>query len=92
MEPPVHIAYPPDGARIELSTGEAAQGATNSFDALALKAEGGKLPLTWLVNGLPIDADKVRRRIFWTPTESGFVRFGVLDALGRGDSVLVRIE
>jgi penicillin-binding protein 1C len=93
MEPPVHIAYPPDGARIALSHGGTEGSSANAdFDPIVLKAEGGKLPLTWLVNGLPIDADKVRRQIFWQPQEGGFIRFGVLDALGRGDSVLVKID
>ena len=42
------IAYPPDGARVDL-------GLSGGADAsLALKAQGGVLPFTWMVNGLPV--------------------------------------
>ncbi len=44
----LRIAYPPDGARIDLGAQEGAPA------GLALKALGGTLPLTWLVGGLPV--------------------------------------
>lgn len=87
LNPPVKISFPHNGSQLLLSTHE--QG---HFDFLAIKAEGGKLPLTWMINGAPIKANKARRRTFWKPSEKGFVRLGVLDALGRADSVLVRVE
>jgi penicillin-binding protein 1C len=90
LYPPVKIAFPPDGSRLPLGheNGEGKQ----FFDPLAIKAEGGKLPLTWMINGAPLKGARPRRRLFWLPHEKGFVRLGVLDALGRSDSVLVRIE
>ncbi len=87
LNPPVKIAFPHDGSQLALSLTQKGQ-----FETLALKAEGGKLPLTWMINGAPIEANRARRRTFWKPREKGFVRLGVLDALGRADSVMVRIE
>jgi penicillin-binding protein 1C len=87
LNPPVKIAFPLDGSHLALSGGE-----KGTFETLALKAEGGKLPLTWMIDGAPIKANKARRRTFWKPEGKGFVRLSVLDALGRSDSVLVRIE
>ncbi|MET7245940.1 penicillin-binding protein 1C [Methylobacterium sp. EM32] len=81
----LRIAYPPDGARIDL-------GALDGAPAgLALKALGGTLPLTWLVGGLPV-TESDRRQAEWQPDGAGFVRISVLDATGASDSVMVRIE
>lgn len=81
----LRIAYPPDGARIDLGAQEGAPA------GLALKALGGTLPLTWLVGGLPV-TESDRRQAEWQPDGAGFVRISVLDAAGASDSVLVRIE
>ncbi|TXN46194.1 penicillin-binding protein 1C [Methylobacterium sp. WL119] len=87
---PLKIAYPPDGARIDLGLqdhpGEAAQQAR-----LALKALGGVPPLTWMVGGRPV-ADSPRRQSEWVPDGAGFARISVLDATGASDSVVVRLE
>ncbi|WP_238189971.1 penicillin-binding protein 1C [Methylobacterium frigidaeris] len=81
----LRIAYPPDGARIDL-------GAAEGLPAgLALKALGGTLPLIWLVGGLPV-TESDRRQAEWQPDGAGFVRISVLDATGASDSVMVRIE
>lgn len=81
----LRIAYPPDGARIDLGAQEGAPA------GLALKALGGTLPLTWLVGGLPV-TESDRRQAEWQPDGAGFVRISVLDAAGASDSVMVRIE
>ncbi|WP_246775785.1 penicillin-binding protein 1C [Methylobacterium aquaticum] len=81
----LRIAYPPDGARIDLGAQEGVPA------GLALKALGGTLPLTWLVGGLPV-TESDRRQAEWQPDGAGFVRISVLDAAGASDSVLVRIE
>jgi penicillin-binding protein 1C len=85
--PPVHIAFPPDRAELELE--EAGDG--NALP-VALKAEGGVLPLTWLVNGAPIDAARHRREAFWQPIGKGFVQLSVIDAEGNVDRVTVRLR
>ncbi|WP_348645187.1 penicillin-binding protein 1C [Methylobacterium sp. BTF04] len=80
------IAYPPDGARIDLGLAE-----SGPSTSLALKALGGVPPLTWMVDGLPV-AGSARRQSEWRPEGAGFARISVMDASGASDSVLVRIE
>ncbi|GJD49815.1 Penicillin-binding protein 1C [Methylobacterium crusticola] len=81
----LRIAYPPDGARVDLGAAEGPPA------GLALKALGGTLPLIWLVDGLPV-AEAERRQAEWQPDGAGFVRISVMDAAGTSDSVVVRIE
>ncbi len=82
---PLKIAYPPDGARVDLGLSEGAQA------RLALKALGGQPPLTWMVDGLPV-AEAMRRQAEWSPEGAGFARISVMDAAGASDSVVVRLE
>ena len=87
--PPLKIAYPPDGARIDLGLTQRGAG---EAAPLALKAQGGAPPLTWLVNGKPVGAADIRRQSSWTPDGVGFARVSVMDASGMTDSVSVRLE
>ncbi|MCJ2045448.1 penicillin-binding protein 1C [Methylobacterium sp. J-078] len=82
------IAYPPDGARIDLGLSEPEPAPPAS---LALKALGGVPPLTWMVDGLPV-AGGARRQSAWAPEGAGFARISVMDATGASDSVVVRLE
>ena len=84
LEPPVSIAFPPDKSQIETATG--------APDQIVLKADGGALPLTWLVDGTPLDTDPTRRDVEWQPLGRGFVRISVIDANGRTDRVEVRLK
>lgn len=81
------IAYPPDGARVDLGLAEGVGDAV-----LALKALGGATPLTWFVNGAPIDGPDARRESVWRPDGAGFARVSVIDAKGATDSVMVRLQ
>jgi penicillin-binding protein 1C len=81
------IAFPPDGARIDLGL---KAGARNSV--LALKALGGAPPFTWFVNGDPVSAADLRRQAAWKPDGAGFARVSVIDAKGASDAVVVRLE
>ncbi|MDO8877780.1 MAG: penicillin-binding protein 1C [Pseudolabrys sp.] len=83
-EPP-RIMFPPDGARLELTAGRAA-------DLVAVKIAGGTGPLTLMVNGVPLPASGGRRSLFFQPDGPGFVRLTVMDARGAADSVLVRLQ
>jgi penicillin-binding protein 1C len=85
---PLKIAYPPDGARVDLGLTKPGE----SLAALALKAQGGVLPLTWIVNGTPLGSADIRRQSAWTPDGAGFARVSVIDAKGASDSVLIRLE
>jgi penicillin-binding protein 1C len=83
---PLHIAFPPNGARVDLGLAHA------DANALALKAQGGVPPLTWIVNGAPLGLPDFRRQANWNPDGSGFARVSVIDAKGATDSVTVRVE
>jgi len=82
----VKIAYPPDGARIDLGLAEGAHA------RLSLKALGGATPLIWFVNGEPIAERDAGRQAAWTPDGAGFARVSVMDATGAVDSVRIRLE
>jgi penicillin-binding protein 1C len=88
-DPPVHIAFPPDRAELEL---ELANESDGTRAPVAFKAEGGVLPLTWLVNGAPVEAQPHRREVFWTPSGEGFVQLSVIDARGQVDRITVRMR
>jgi penicillin-binding protein 1C len=83
-EPP-RIMFPPDGARLEVAAGRTA-------DPVALKIAGGTMPLTVMVNGVPLPATGGRRNLTFQPDGPGFVRLTVMDARGAADSVMVRVQ
>ncbi|MBA2126469.1 penicillin-binding protein 1C [Hyphomicrobium methylovorum] len=84
LEPPVLISFPPDQSEIEA--------AEHSEDPLVLKADGGALPLTWLIDGVPIASDAHSREADWQPGGAGFAKLTVIDANGRTDRVSVRLR
>jgi penicillin-binding protein 1C len=86
-EPQLRIMFPPNGARLELANDEAGQP-----DPIPIKVSGGATPLTVLVNGLPLADASARRTLFFQPGGPGFVRLTVMDARGRSDSVMVRLQ
>jgi penicillin-binding protein 1C len=79
---PPAIAFPPDGARIELGSGP----------SLSLKVNGGTPPFTWLADGIPIAAKEFRRDTFWEMAAKGFARLSVIDAKGKTATARVRVE
>ena len=81
------IAFPPDGARIDLGLS-----AGRRDVPLALKALGGAPPFAWFVNGEPVGRADQRRQSAWRPDGAGFARFSVVDGKGASDSVVVRLE
>ena len=82
LEPRVLISFPPDRAEVE----------TEEDSPVLFKANGGVLPLTWLVDGAPITSDPRTRQVVWQPTGPGFVKLSVIDAKGRVDRVTVRMK
>jgi penicillin-binding protein 1C len=79
---PPQILFPPDGAMIDAREGT----------GVALKAEGGNGPLTWLVDGAPLRVEHFAADTFWQPTGTGFARIAVIDADGRSAAVRVRVK
>ena len=56
-----------------------------------LKISGGVEPLTVLVNGVPQERSS-GRVVFFAPEGPGFTRLTVVDAKGKADSVMVRLQ
>jgi len=88
----LRIAFPPEGAEIDLGLTKPSAQKSSPDARLNLKAEGGVLPLRWIVNGLPLGELDMRRQAAWIPDGAGFARVSVVDAKGATDSVLVRLE
>ena len=80
----IEIAFPPDRAELDI--------ADRTGEPLILKARGGALPLTWLVDGKPIDSPAHRRSAVWAPKGDGFVNLSVIDANGQAARVHVRLR
>src|SRR5215470_11923228 len=80
------IAFPVDGATVELKR------AGDHPAALPLSAQGGTLPLTWLINGARLPSLPFRRQAQWQPDGPGQVRITVLDGAGRSASVAVWLQ
>jgi len=78
---PLSIRFPPDRVALEVQR----------RDAMMLKAEGGALPLTWLIDGRPVGTSLHRREYLWRPSQAGFVQIAVVDSEGRADRVRVRL-
>nr|WP_321457845.1 penicillin-binding protein 1C [uncultured Cohaesibacter sp.] len=81
------IAYPPDGAKIELG-----QTANGRQMPLIVKLQDGRPPFRWLGNGQVFAANKHKRRISWMPDGQGQSTLTVIDAAGRADSVSVFLQ
>jgi penicillin-binding protein 1C len=84
LEPAVRIAFPPDRSEIEIEGGETA--------GLIVKAEGGVLPLTWLLDGTPVASDSRRRQVELPDVGRGFFKLSVIDARGRADRISIRLK
>ena len=82
-EPAPKIAFPPDRAEIEVD---------GEDGTVQVTAEGGALPLTWLLDGEPIASDPTRREAELPAGRRGFFRLSVIDAKGRTDRVTVRLK
>ncbi len=79
---PLRIAFPPDRAELD----------SEASDSVVVKADGGVLPLTWLIDGAPVSADGHRRELTLPGQRQGFVKVSVIDAAGRTDRVTIRLK
>ena len=60
--------------------------------AIEFKADGGRAPLTWLVNGAPLGSFDRFAPALYTPAGEGLARVTVVDAEGRSDTSEVRFK
>jgi penicillin-binding protein 1C len=84
--PPPAISYPPNGTVIPLP------GPKDTDKTIMLKAEGGREPLTWLVNGMLVGSFGRFQPALYLPTGEGNARITVVDSDGRSDTATVRFK
>ncbi|MEL6373841.1 MAG: penicillin-binding protein 1C [Pseudomonadota bacterium] len=105
---PLAIAFPPDRAQLEIAMAPSRSIARVQWsvanaelpkpepepeqEPVMLRASGGTLPLTWLVDGRVLKASPHERHVWWQPREPGFVTFVVIDAAGRTARASVRLR
>lgn len=77
----LRLLFPPPGAWLS------AEGGT-----VVLRALGGRRPLTFLVDGTPVEGAPARREAGWLPTGPGFYTITVLDADGLSAHAPVRVR
>jgi penicillin-binding protein 1C len=83
----LRVAFPPEGARLDLS----ALG-VDGRPMVQLKATGGSSPFVWLINGAPAAPAQSRRSFDWRPDGPGFAEIAVMDGTGATQSVRVRLQ
>jgi penicillin-binding protein 1C len=84
--PPPSIAFPPNGAVVPLPEASAKD------HSLQFKADGGRAPLTWLVNGAPLGSFGRFAPALYTPEGEGLARVTVVDADGRSATSEIRFK
>jgi penicillin-binding protein 1C len=84
--PPPSISFPPNGATVPLPA------MTAKDKTIMLKADGGKEPLTWLVNGALVGSYDRFAPALYMPEGEGPARVTVVDAEGRSDTAQVRFR
>jgi penicillin-binding protein 1C len=82
-----HIQFPLNGSRIDVD-----RSADRDAAAMPVKISCGVLPITMMVNGIPIGSIDGRRQRLIDPPGPGFARLTVIDATGAADTVVVRIQ
>ena len=60
--------------------------------AIQLQAAGGARPYTWLIDGRPLGPMTRRPGASWRPEGPGFAEITLIDARGRRDQALVRVQ
>ncbi len=75
------VAFPPDGAEVELLSRR-----------LKVKVTGGTAPFTWLADGVPLAVGQGEREALLDLPGIGFVTLSVIDAEGRSARSHVRVR
>lgn len=84
----LEIAFPPDGAVVDLGLGLGLSGEA----ALTLKVRNGSPPFQWLANGKPIVHAPYARSVQWNPKGPGFATIAVIDGQGQSSRVGVSLQ
>ena len=76
----LRLLFPPPGAML------------SDDGPVTIRVMGGRRPLTFLVDGAPLQADGVRREAAWQPSGPGYYRLTVLDADGAAVRASVQVR
>ncbi len=76
----LHLLFPPPGAVL------------SADGPVTIRVMGGRRPLTFLVDGAQLPADRIRRDAAWQPSGPGFYRLTVLDADGSAVRATVQVR
>lgn len=87
----LQIAYPPDGAELDLGL-VGASGGINSSQPMIVKFKGGTAPFSILVNGAALPEKTRKRQLVWQPDSPGFANVTILDAKGSSARVSVLLR
>jgi penicillin-binding protein 1C len=82
--PAPSISFPPNGAVVPLPDPKA--------NTILFKADGGREPLTWLVNGELLGSFTRFQPVLYKPQGEGLARVTVVDAAGRSDTSQIRFK
>jgi len=82
----LEIAFPPDGAEIDLGL------ALGHPADLVLRVRHGTPPFQWLADGMPIAHEPYARSLQWRPNGLGFTAIAVIDAEGQSSQVKVNLR
>ena len=80
------IAFPPDGARLDMGAAGAASA------PVFLKVRNGAPPFTWLADGVPFVIASRERQAEYHPRGPGAVEFAVIDAKGHSQNARVELN
>ncbi|MEM9199054.1 MAG: penicillin-binding protein 1C [Pseudomonadota bacterium] len=86
-DPGLTIAFPPDGARLDLGL---TRGRADPM--LTVKLREGRPPFTWLLDGAPLAIPPYDREAVLTPDGPGYAAISVIDALGETARIRVFLE
>ncbi len=84
--PPPSVVFPPNGATVPIPD------VTAKDKTIVLKADGGRSPLTWLVNGALVGSFDRFQPVLYAPLGEGIAHITVVDAQGRSDTSEVRFK
>jgi penicillin-binding protein 1C len=76
----LRLLFPPPGAVL------------SADGTVVIRAMGGRRPLSFLVDGVPIGAEPARREAAWHPAGPGFYRLTILDADGAAVHAAVQVR
>ncbi len=80
VESPLRILFPPPGAEL------------SDDGPVPVRVMGGRRPISFLVDGMPLPSRPVARAASWLPPAAGFYTVSVVDADGLTDRVRVRVR